>query len=113
MLNLYAVIGSGGVLSQPLLSFPVTAKSPSGEILLFQAEGKHLGMLHGFFDFSQPSESMIQGLKDFVLVIRWRCISALTLPSCVTLLKLLTFSVSSSVEWEDGGGYSTCLEDRQ
>lgn len=84
------------------------------ELLLFQAEGKHLGTLSSFFDFSQPSESMMQGMKSFVVLIRWICISALTLPSCVTLLKLLTFSESvSSVEWEAGGGYSTCLVDWQ
>lgn len=114
MLSSHAVRGSGGVsVSPPLLYSAAIVTSSSRALLeiLFQAEGKHLGTLSSFFGFSQPSESLIQGMKSFVF-LRWICISALTLPSCVTLLKLLTLSesVSSSVEWE---GYSTCLVDRQ
>lgn len=54
----------------------VTSSSRALLEILFQAEGKHLGTLSSFFDFSQPSESLIQGLKSFVFLIRWICISA-------------------------------------
>lgn len=78
----------------------------------FQTEDKRLGTLGGFFDFSQPTESMTQGMKSFGFMIRWTCTSALSLPSCVTLLKLLTLSesVSSSVEWEGGSAVKGKLD---
>lgn len=99
------------------LSSPATATSSGGALWIscFQAENKHLGTLGGFSDFSRPTESLIQGVESFDFMLRRICTSALTLPSCVTLHRLLTLSESdsSSVEWEGGGGYSTCLVDRQ